>query len=112
IIVLRNTVAAVKLLENESWNNGAHDSYLEFKGNELAGKTIGIIGLGAVGQTMAKLLENFPCSIRYYDPYYTSEKENYIKTTIEDIFENSDIVSVHLPENEFTKGMIDKSLFS
>jgi len=112
IAVLRHTVVARKSLINKNWNNGAHDSYLEFKGNELAGKTIGIVGLGAVGQVIAKLLEHFPCSIRYYDPYYTSDNENYIKTSIEDVFENSEIVSVHLPENKFTKGMIDKSLFS
>lgn len=112
ITLLRNTAAGSQWLEDEKWEEGAHTSYLQFKGNELAGKTIGIIGFGAIGQLIAKLVENFPCKILYYDPYYTSDNSNYKKTTIEDVFESSDIVSVHLPENKLTKGMIDKNLFS
>jgi D-3-phosphoglycerate dehydrogenase len=112
ITILRNTMAATQWLQEEKWEKGAHTSYLEFKGNELAGKTIGIIGFGAIGQLIAKLVENFACKIQYYDPYYTSDNSNYLKTSIEDIFESSDIVSVHLPENKFTKGMIGKALFS
>jgi D-3-phosphoglycerate dehydrogenase / 2-oxoglutarate reductase len=112
ITILRNTVAATEWLEDEKWDEGAHTSYLEFKGNELAGKTIGIVGFGAIGQLIARLIENFPCKIRYYDPYYTSDNVHYIKTGIEDVFESCDIVSVHLPENKLTKGMIDKTLFS
>lgn len=112
ITLLRNTISASRWLEEEKWENGAHTSYLQFKGNELAGKVIGIVGFGAIGQLIAKLAENFPCKIRYYDPFFSSDNENYIKTTIEDIFENSDVVSIHLPENKSTEGMIDKTLFS
>lgn len=112
ITILRNTVAAGQWLQDEKWEEGAHTSYLEFKGNELAGKTIGIVGFGAIGQLIAKLVENFPCKIQYYDPYYISDNSNYIKTGIEDVFESCDIVSVHLPENKLTEGMINKTLFS
>lgn len=112
ITLLRNTFAASQWLQEEKWEEGAHTSYLQFKGNELAGKTIGIVGFGAIGQLIAKLVENFPCKICYYDPYYTSDNELYLKTTIEDVFERSDIVSIHLPENKFTEGIIGKSLFS
>lgn len=112
ITLLRNTVAASQSLAAGKWQKGAHASYLEFKGNELAGKTIGIIGFGAIGQLIAKLVENYPCTIRYYDPYYTSDNKQHIKSTIKEVFENSDIVSVHLPANEHTKGMIGKDLFS
>lgn len=112
ITLLRNTIAATQWLEEEKWDEGAHTSYLQFKGNELAGKTIGIVGFGAIGHLIAKLVEDFPCKIRYYDPYYTSDNGHYLKTTIEDVFESSDIVSVHLPENKLTEGMIDKTLFS
>jgi len=112
ITLMRNTIPAIKWLEEEKWEEGAHTSYLQFKGNELAGKTIGIVGFGAIGQLIAKLVENFPCEICYYDPYFTSENSNYRKTTIEHVFESSDIVSIHLPENKSTKGMIDKKLFS
>lgn len=112
ITLMRNTIAAIQWLEEEKWEEGAHTSYLQFKGNELAGKTIGIVGFGAIGQLIAKLVENFRCKICYYDPYFTSDNSNYRKTTLEDVFENSNIVSIHLPENKSTKGMIDKTLFS
>jgi len=112
ITLMRNTIAAAKWLEEENWEEGEHTSYLQFKGNELAGKTIGIIGFGAIGQTIANLVKNFPCTICYYDPYFTSENEAYRKTTLEEVFEKSDIVSVHLPDNKLTRGMIDKVLFS
>ena len=111
ITLLRNTIAAVDWLQAEKWEEGAHTSYLQFKGNELAGRTIGIVGFGAIGQLIAKLVKNFPCEICYYDPYFTSENGDYRKTTLEDVFENSDIVSIHLPENKNTAGMIDKKLF-
>jgi D-3-phosphoglycerate dehydrogenase len=92
ITLMRNTIPAIKWLEEEKWEEGAHTSYLQFKGNELAGKTIGIVGFGAIGQLIAKLVENFPCKICYYDPFFTSENNDYRKTTLEDVFESSDIV--------------------
>lgn len=110
--MLRHTISATEALKGGKWEEGAHTSYLAFKGNELARKTIGIIGFGAIGRLIAKLLENFSCKIRYYDPYYTSDNNNYLKSTIEEVFEESDIVSVHLPENKHTQGMIGKEHFS
>jgi len=106
----RKTLAGIDWLRMEKWDEGAHSSYLEFKGNELAGKTIGMVGFGAVGQTIAQLVSAFPCKVLYSDPYYTSDNRSYEKCTIEKVFENSDIVSVQLPVNEQTKGMIDKQL--
>lgn len=112
ITFLRKTLAGIDWLKSEKWDEGAHASYLEFKGNELAGKTIGMIGFGAVGQTIANLVQCFPCKILYYDPFYTSDNSDYVKCSLEEVFEKSDIVSVHLPVNAQTKGMIDKRLLS
>lgn len=112
ITFLRKTLPAVEWLKGGKWGEGAHTSYLQFKGNELAGKTIGMVGFGAVGQRIANMVKHFPCHIRFYDPYIKSPDTAYEKTTIEDIFEISDIVSIHLPVNEHTKGMIDSSLLS
>jgi D-3-phosphoglycerate dehydrogenase len=112
ITFMRNTLAGIEWLKAGNWGEGAHTSYLQFKGNELAGKTIGMVGFGAVGQRIANMIKGFPCYIQYYDPFITSTDRDYKKTTIEDVFETSDIVSIHLPLNENTKGMIDKSLIS
>src|SRR5690606_8292283 len=70
------------------------------------------VGFGAVGQTMARLVEGFPCPIVYYDPYYTSPNEAYEKADIEKVFSDADIVSINLPVTDQTKGLIDKRLIS
>lgn len=112
IVLLRKTMAGVEWLEGNNWDEGAHTSYLQFKGNELAGKTIGLIGFGAIGQRIAELTKGFPCKIQFYDPYIKEWDENYKNTTLEDIFETSDIVSVHLPVNSETVGLINDNYLS
>lgn len=110
ITLMRNTLPAIKWLESKFWKAGAHNSYLQFKGNELAGKTIGMVGFGAIGQRIAEMAKPYPCQIRYYDPYVQKEYNQALPTSLENIFLKSDIVSIHLPVNEKTKGMIDYSL--
>ncbi len=112
ITFMRNTLAGIDWLKGGNWGEGAHTSYLQFKGNELAGKTIGMVGFGAVGQRIANMVKDFPCHIQYYDPFIEDVDAEYKKTTIEDVFETSDIVSIHLPVNQHTRGMINKSLLS
>lgn len=110
ITLMRNTIPAWQWLQAESWAKGAHTSYLEFKGTELAGKTIGMVGFGAVGQHIARLVRAFPCDICFFDPYLESFDPAYRKVSLEEIFETSDVVSIHLPVNDQTTGMIDKKL--
>lgn len=110
INLMRKTIPGWQWLTGHNWDEGAHTSYLQFKGNELAGKTIGMVGFGAVAQRIAEMVQVFPCFIRFYDPYTPSPHPDFKKTTLEDIFENSDIVSIHLPATEETEGMVDQRL--
>lgn len=112
ITLLRNTLASIEWIKSGKWGEGAHTSYLQFKGNELAGKTIGMVGFGAVGQRIAEMVKGFPCYIQYYDPFISNTDPSFKKTTLEDVFETSDIVSIHLPVNNSTKGIIGKKLLS
>lgn len=112
IMLLRKTIPGIDWLKGRNWQAGAHDSYLHFKGNELAGKTIGLVGFGAIGQLIAKLVRNYPCNIQFYDPYVTEHDKAYRKLGIEEIFATSDIVSIHLPVTAETKGMINSSLLT
>jgi D-3-phosphoglycerate dehydrogenase len=112
INLMRNTIPSWQWLTGKNWGEGAHTSYLQFKGNEMAGKTVGMVGFGAVGQRIAEMLKCFPCDIKFYDPYMETSNPDYQKTSLADVFENSDIVSIHLPVNEQTIGMIDKNLIS
>lgn len=112
VTMMRHTLAGIRWLEAEKWEAGAHTAYLQFKGNEIAGKTIGMVGFGAVGQTIANLVRHYPATIQYYDPFYTDSNPDYVKTDMETVFRTSDVVSIHLPVNEQTEGLIDKSLIS
>ncbi|MFA7108785.1 MAG: phosphoglycerate dehydrogenase [Sphaerochaetaceae bacterium] len=69
-------------------------------GNETYGKTIGIIGFGATGQRLAKLLTGFDCNILVYDPYPNKkliEKYNAKLAEIDEIFAQCDAISIHVP---------------
>ncbi|MBO9593225.1 MAG: 2-hydroxyacid dehydrogenase [Niabella sp.] len=110
ITFLRKTLPAMEWLKQRNWQKGAHASYLQFKGNELAGKTIGMVGFGAVGQRIAALVQAFPCNIKFYDPYQEAPEPAYERISLETVFETCDIVSIHLPVNPSTIGMIGKTL--
>jgi phosphoglycerate dehydrogenase-like enzyme len=81
---------------------------------ELKGKTLGIIGFGRVGQQLYKLLESWDVNVLWYDTneyHYdliaTDGKMKYL----DDIFIESDIISIHLPENTLTMDMITYKYF-
>lgn len=112
ITFMRNTISAYQWLQEEKWETGAHDSYLQFKGNELAGKTIGIVGFGAIGQRIADMVKDFPCAVQFYDPYVVSVNTDFKNTSLDLLFETSDIISIHLPANDETKNIIDQKLLS
>lgn len=113
ITFLRHTLPAMQWLRDRKWTSGAHTSYLDFKGNELAGKKIGMVGFGAIGQLIAGLISPYPCSITYYDPFVNAAAfPAYQQVSLEEVFSGSDIVSVHLPVTPETTGMIDRKYFS
>ncbi|MEC3878406.1 2-hydroxyacid dehydrogenase [Parapedobacter sp. 10938] len=112
ISFLRKTRQGIEWLEGGQWGDGAHTAYLQFKGNELADKQVGMVGFGAVGQTIAQILKTFPCEITYFDPFYTAEDPLYKKQSLEELFRTSDVVAIHLPVTAETRGMIDAELLA
>lgn len=111
ISFLRHTSASNQWLKDGKWKSDYLQAYVKFKGNELTGKTVGMIGFGAVGQRIAKLLTAFDCKIKYYDPYIQDDYPLYEKVALKTVFSDSDIVSVHLPRTEETLGLIDRQYF-
>jgi len=86
-----------------------------FLGREVAGKTIGIVGLGNIGRLVAKRLSGFEVSLLGYDPVISSERAaelNVQLTDLETLFSESDYVTLHFPENDETRGMVDSRLVS
>ncbi|MGI6354888.1 MAG: ACT domain-containing protein [Lentisphaerae bacterium] len=87
----------------------------KFMGRELTGKTLGIVGLGNIGQLVAKRVAGFDMKVLAYDPIVATQRaaELGVKlTTIEDVFAQADIITLHIPENDETRGLINNKLLS
>ena len=74
---------------------------------EIAGKTIGIVGMGAIGQKVARIAEAFGMDVIYYSTSGTSHCKEYPSVGIDELLSRSDVVSIHAPYNEKTAGLID-----
>lgn len=86
-----------------------------YLGREITGKTIGILGFGHIGQLVARRLSGFEVKVLAYDPFLSAERiaaAGAEAATMEEIFANADIVSLHIPENDSTRGSINASLFN
>lgn len=85
----------------------------ENRGEELFGKTVGIIGFGNTGTAFAKLLEPFGVKVLANDISKINCVGDYIKeASVEDIYEQADIVSIHLPLTEFTEQYANATFFN
>ncbi|NQU39991.1 MAG: hypothetical protein HQ523_08575 [Lentisphaerae bacterium] len=86
-----------------------------FMGSELAGKTVGIVGLGNIGRLVAKRISGFDCTLLGFDPVISTERAKEVKVTLTDLptlFAQSDYISLHIPENDDTRGMVGEKLLS
>jgi len=82
------------------------------RGEELDGKTVGIIGFGNNGRAFAKKLRGFEVNVLAYDKYKTNFGNEFVQeASLEDIYKNADIVSFHIPQNEETIFMGNTSFF-
>jgi len=75
---------------------------------ELAGKTIGIIGLGNIGKKVAHIAEAFGMNVCYFSTSGTGHCKDYPSLSLEELLRKSDIVSIHAPLNERTKDLIGR----
>ena len=87
-----------------------------FKGRELTGGTLGVVGMGAIGSKVADMGVMLGMNVIGYDPAITVEAAwklpNKVerKESIEDVFKESDYISLHVPANDKTKGLINIDL--
>ena len=79
---------------------------------ELAGKTIGIIGLGNIGKKVAKIAEAFGMKVCYYSTSGTGHCKDYPCLPLEELLRISDVVSVHAPLNERTMNLLGAREFA
>lgn len=84
-------------------------------GNDVCGKTLGLLGFGAIARRVAKRAFGFDMTVLAYDPYVTAVPEGleHVKLcTFEEVLEKSDYISIHLPITSQTRGMIGKEAFA
>lgn len=73
---------------------------------EMAGKTLGVIGLGAIGSKVARIGTAFGMNVVYYSTSGTSHSTEYPSVPLERLMRESDVISVHAPYNERTASLV------
>jgi len=100
----RHIPQAVQSLREGRWDR------LKLVGTELAGKTLGIVGLGRIGGNIATRARAFGMVVQAYDPYIAAARADAFDAKLVDLdalLRTSDIVTLHVPLNGETRGMID-----
>jgi len=86
-----------------------------FMGREIAGKTVGIVGLGNIGRLVITRLSGFGCKLLGYDPVISADRAREMNVELTDLhtlFSQSDFVSLHIPENDETRGLVGAKLLA
>lgn len=118
-------IAARNITDAVIWAKGLNEDVLkayekgkgQFAGTEIAGKTLGVIGLGAIGIKIANAAEALGMKVIGYDPYLTVNAAHKISNTTDIVSDMSemlgkcDFVTVHVPATNTTKGMMNKEVF-
>jgi len=91
------------------WNRKA------FSGTELYKKTLGILGMGRIGGEVAKRATAFGMRVLAYDPYLSLARAKALQVEVvelDDIYTQSDFITVHMPMTEETRGMLNRQAFA
>ncbi|MDT5323380.1 MAG: D-3-phosphoglycerate dehydrogenase / 2-oxoglutarate reductase [Mycobacterium sp.] len=101
----RQIPAADATLRDHTWKRSS------FSGAEIFGKTVGVVGLGRIGQLVAQRLAAFGAHIAAYDPYVSAARAAQLGIellTLDELLARADFISVHLPKTKETAGLINK----
>jgi D-3-phosphoglycerate dehydrogenase len=101
----RNIAPANQALKGGAWKRS------KYGGVELLDKKVGVVGFGRIGQLVAERLKGFGMEILAYDPYVSAQRAGQLGAqlvTLDELLEQSDFITVHLPKNPETLGLIGK----
>lgn len=102
--VVRRVPSADRSVREGRWDRAS------FRGVELRGRTLGLIGAGRIGGEVARRCEAFGMEVMVYDPYIDEGRADELKvelTTFDDVIDNADVISLHVPLNDETRHLID-----
>ncbi len=109
ILLMLGALRKINQCDQHVKNDGWREQH--YYGNEIKGKTVGLVGFGLIGQLVAKKLQGFDVKMIAYDIIKNNEKaEEYGVAFVElgELYKNSDIISIHVPLIDSTKHMINK----
>ena len=127
LVITALLLSCRKIIEGIKWVNSQNNAEggvakivekgkAQFVGGEISGKTLGVVGLGAIGRKVAVAANALGMNIVGYDPFFNKDTDLGIDLevvdTLDKIYEKSDFITLHLPYNADTKGMIDKTAIS
>lgn len=98
-------------VQEGNWISSDVFSPFIYKMHELSGKTIGIIGFGSIGKAVAKIADSFNMNVLFYSRTKKACNEKYRQVDLQELVSLSDIVTVHCPLNDDSKGMFNEKLF-
>ena len=110
IALVRHTHDANRAVRENRWSD-----YLKFIGSELAGKTLGIVGMGNIGTRVALRARAFEMDFLVHDPYIAEAHVTALGgklTQLDELCADSDFVTIHCPLNSETRGMIGGKYFA
>lgn len=99
----RQIPAADKTLREHTWKRSS------FNGVEIFGKTVGVVGLGRIGQLFAQRIAAFETRVIAYDPYVSAARAAQLGielVSLDELLERADLISIHLPKTPETVGLI------
>lgn len=127
LVITALLLSCRKIIEGIKWVNSQNNAEggvakivekgkAQFVGGEISGKTLGVVGLGAIGRKVAVAANALGMNIVGYDPFLNKDTDLGIELevvdTLDKIYEKSDFITLHLPYNTDTKGMIDNTAIS
>ncbi len=101
----RNIAPANQALKGGAWKRS------KYGGIELLDKKVGVVGFGRIGQLVAERLKGFGVQILAYDPYVSAQRAGQLGAqlvTLDELLEQSDFITIHLPKSPETVGLIGK----
>jgi D-3-phosphoglycerate dehydrogenase len=107
----RKLTSSSRHLSDKGWLFDGKLPYLEFRGREIGNLVVGLYGFGQIGVRVAQRLSNgFGAKVYYFDPFVESSSHATRVNSLEELFEVSDIISLHAPVINSTENTVDRTL--
>lgn len=106
LALARRIPSAHRYIKEGRWQNPA-EPYISMRGVELAGRTLGVVGLGAIGGRLAQMCSALGMEALAYDPYVKRAPPGVGLVELDELLARSDFVSLHVPESPGTERLLD-----